>query len=56
MVRAQKVQKLALRPISRAKYFDFVSLETNGWNLREYTDSQGWSDFVSLKNIPLKTW
>jgi len=42
MLRAQKVEKMVLRPISREKYFDFASLKTKGWNLKEYTDFQGW--------------
>jgi hypothetical protein len=49
VLRAQKAKKVDLRPISRAKYFDFASLKTKGWNLREYTDSQGWSNFISLQ-------
>jgi len=49
VLRAQKAEKVSLRPISRAKYFDFASLKTRGWNLREYADSQGWSSFVSLQ-------
>jgi len=51
MIRAQKVRKLALRPVSRSKYFDFASLKKKGWNLRECPDSQGWSSFVSLQKF-----
>ena len=49
---AQKVQnidKMASRPLSRVKYFDFESLKTKGWNLSEFTDPQGWSGFVSTQ-------
>jgi len=40
---------MAFRPISRAKYFDFESLKTKGWNLKEFTDPQGWFGFVSTQ-------
>jgi len=40
---------MASRPLSRAKYFDFESLKTKGWNLGEFTDPQGWSEFVSTQ-------
>jgi len=43
VLKAQNVEKIALRPISRAKYFDFESLKTKRWNLREYTYPRGWS-------------
>jgi len=49
VLNAQKAEKMALRPVSRAKYFDFESLKTKRWNLREYIDPQGWSGFVSLQ-------
>jgi len=35
--------------MSRTKYFEFDSLETKGWNLKKFTDPQGWTDFVSLQ-------
>jgi len=38
---------MAFRPISRAKFFDFENLKTKGWDLRKFTDPQGWSDFLS---------
>jgi len=38
VLKAQSAEKMALRPISRAKYFDFESLETKGWNLKEFID------------------
>ena len=49
ILKTQSVEKMAFRPISRAKYFDFESLETKGWNLKEFTDPQGWSGFVSTQ-------
>jgi len=49
ILKTQSVEKMAFKPISRAKYFDFESLETKGWNLKEFTDPQGWSGFVSTQ-------
>jgi len=46
-LKVQNLEKMASRPLSRAKYFDFESLKTKGWNLGEFTDPQGWSAFVS---------
>jgi len=48
-IRAQKAEKVALRPMSKTKYFEFESLETKGWNLKKFTDPQGWTNFVSLQ-------
>ena len=48
-LKTQSIEKMANRPISRAKYFDFESLKTKGWNLNEFTDPQGWSSFVSTQ-------
>ncbi|KEH15728.1 hypothetical protein MTR_0611s0030, partial [Medicago truncatula] len=49
VIRAQRAEKIALRPMSRTKYFEFESLETKGWNLKKFTDPQGWTNFVSLQ-------
>ena len=46
-LKVQNLEKMASRPLSRAKYFDFEILKTKGWNLGEFTDPQGWSAFVS---------
>ena len=35
--------------MSRAKFFDFENLKTKGWDLRKFTDPQGWLDFVSTE-------
>lgn len=48
-LKLQSVEKMANRPISRSKYFDFESLKTKGWNLKKFTDPQGWSSFVSTQ-------
>jgi hypothetical protein len=40
---------MATRPLSRAKYFDYESLKTKGWNIEEFIDPQGWSGFVSTQ-------
>jgi len=40
---------MANRPISRAKNFDFESVKTKRWNLREFTNPQRWSGFVSTE-------
>lgn len=50
-MKAEKEAKLSQRPVSKAKYFDFADLKKKGWNLREYTDSQEWSSFVSLQDL-----
>jgi len=47
--KAQNIEKMAFRPLTRAKHFDFESLKTKGWNLREFTDHQGWLGFVSTQ-------
>ena len=47
--RAQKAEKIALRPISRTKYFDLESLKSKTWNLKEFTEPQGWTSFVTLQ-------
>jgi len=49
VLKAQNAEKMTLRPISRAKYFDFKSLKTKGWNLKEFTNPQSWSSFVSTQ-------
>jgi len=49
VIRAQKAEKIALRPISRTTYFEFESLETKGWNLKKFTDPQGCTNFVTLQ-------
>jgi len=41
---------MASTPLSRAKYFDFESLKTKGWNLGKFRDPQGWSEFVSTQD------
>jgi len=35
--------------MSRSKYFEFDSLESKGWDLKKFTDPQGWTNFVSLQ-------
>jgi len=49
MLKALNVEKMAFRPISRAKFFDFENLKTKGLDLRKFTDPQGWSDFLSTE-------
>jgi len=49
VLKAQRVDKIAFRPMSRSKYFEFESLKTKGWDLKKFTDPQGWTDFVSLQ-------
>ncbi|AES97256.1 hypothetical protein MTR_5g047870 [Medicago truncatula] len=49
--KAEKEAKQSQRPVSKAKYFDFADLKKKNWNLREYTDSQDWSCFVSLQDL-----
>jgi len=49
VLKGQNVNKMAFRPISRAKFFDFENLKTKGWDLGKFTDPQGWSDFVSIE-------
>jgi hypothetical protein len=51
LMKAEKEAKQSQRPVSRAKYFDFVDLKKKNWNLREYTDSQEWTHFVSLQDL-----
>jgi hypothetical protein len=48
-LKVQNLEKMAARPLSRAKFFDFESLKTKGWNLEVFTDPQGWSGFVSTQ-------
>ncbi|KEH38062.1 hypothetical protein MTR_2g460520 [Medicago truncatula] len=48
-LKIQSIEKMANRPISRAKYFDFESLKTKGWNLKKFTDPQCWSSFFSTQ-------
>ncbi|KEH17462.1 hypothetical protein MTR_0014s0490 [Medicago truncatula] len=48
-LKVQSAEKMANRPISRSKYFDFESLKKKGWNLKKLTDPQGWSSFVSTQ-------
>ncbi|KEH27935.1 hypothetical protein MTR_5g049740 [Medicago truncatula] len=48
-LKIQSIEKMANRPISRAKYFDFESLKTKGWNMKKFTDPQDWSSFVSTQ-------
>ncbi|XP_039683064.1 uncharacterized protein [Medicago truncatula] len=49
--KAEMEAKQSQRPVSKAKYFDFADLKKKNWNLREYTDSQDWSNFVSLQDL-----
>jgi len=49
VMKAQRADKIALRPRSRSKYFEFDSLETKGWDLKKFTNPQGWTNFVSLQ-------
>ena len=49
MLKGQNVNKMAFRPISRAKFFDFENLKTKGWDLRKFTNPQGWSAFLSTE-------
>ena len=35
-MKVEKETKQSLRPVSKAKYFDFVDLKKKNWNLREY--------------------
>jgi len=49
VLKAQNVEKMAFRPISIAKFFDFENLKTKGWDLRKFTDPQGWSAFLSTE-------
>jgi len=51
LMKAEKEAKQAQRPVSKAKYFDFADLKKKNWNLREYTDSQEWTNFVSLQDL-----
>jgi len=37
-MKAQKANKIALRPMGISKYFEFDSLETKGWDLKKFTD------------------
>ncbi|XP_039682976.1 DNA ligase 1-like [Medicago truncatula] len=48
-LKASRTEKIALRPMSRTKYFNLESLETKAWNLKEFTEPQGWTDFVTLQ-------
>jgi len=48
-MKAQRVDKIALRPMSRSKYFEFDILETKGWDLKKFTNPQWWTNFVSLQ-------
>ncbi|AES97002.2 hypothetical protein MTR_5g044090 [Medicago truncatula] len=48
-LRIQNLSKMTSRPLSRAKYFDFKSLKTKRWNLKEFTEPQLWTDFVTLQ-------
>jgi len=49
VLKAQRADKIAFRPMSKSKYFEFESFETKGWDLKKFTDPQGWTDFVSLQ-------
>jgi len=49
VLKAQNIEKMAFKPISRAKFFDFENLKTEGWVLRKFTDPQGWSAFLSTE-------
>ena len=51
LIKAEKEAKQSQRPVSKAKYFDFADLKKKNWNLREYPDSQEWSNFVSLQDL-----
>jgi len=51
VMKAQRADKIALRSMSRSKYFEFDSLETKGWDLKKFTDPQGWTNFVSLSKV-----
>ncbi|XP_039686973.1 bromodomain-containing protein DDB_G0278469-like [Medicago truncatula] len=37
-LKASRAEKIALRPMSRTKYFNLESLETKAWNLKEFTE------------------
>jgi len=51
LMKAEKEAQQSLRPVSKAKYFDFADLKKKNWNLREYTDSQEWTNFVSFQDL-----
>jgi len=48
-LRDHKADKISLRPMSRSKFFDFENSKNKWWNLKEYTDPQGWSNFMTLQ-------
>ena len=50
-MKVEKEAKQSQRPVSKAKYFDFANLKKKNWNLREYTDYQEWSNFLSLQDL-----
>jgi len=51
LMKAEKEAKQSQRPVSKAKYFNFADLKKKNWNLREYTDSQELTNFVSLQDL-----
>ena len=51
LMKVEKEAKQSQRPVSKAKYFDFADLKKKNWNLRDYTDSQELSNFVSLQYL-----
>ncbi|XP_024642227.1 uncharacterized protein [Medicago truncatula] len=48
-LKASRAEKIALRPMSRTKYFNLESLETKAWNMKEFTEPQGWTNFITLQ-------
>jgi len=49
--KAEKEAKQFQISVNKAKYFDFADLKKKNWNLREYTNSQEWTNFVSLQDL-----
>lgn len=48
-LKTSRAEKIALRPMSRTKYFNLESLETKAWNMKEFTEPQGWTNFITLQ-------
>lgn len=48
-LKASRAEKIALRPMCRTKYFNLESLETKAWNMKEFTEPQGWTNFITLQ-------
>ncbi|XP_039684981.1 nucleolin-like [Medicago truncatula] len=49
VLKTSRAEKIAFRPMSRTKYFNLESLETKAWNMKEFTEPQGWTNFITLQ-------